>query len=325
MGDDAGDQPQVILKRSRNPSLKPDPNPKGLKKTKLASKPIVLEEETDRVTELSTAGGLLENLSAHLHGDKTKVVADTEMIDPLALKKTGLSPSGKPRTEVDSNVSRPSPQQFDGGDNASSYPLWYETKAMFICRELGLSDTMDVDYAQALEKYVPDWSLANKDRIIDALFAKMSLFHISTPAEHFYYCRMSGPKLGNALKLNQAQSNSLVVETYKWWVEAESNCQVSSLRAQVDRLKEQVLETQEINKASQVFSAVAFEARDKAAQDLESLKLRFEALEKKLSEVEEGSISKQKKIQSSYDQLLADYLCLVNGAFSNIFLFCPYC
>ncbi|MFS7951738.1 hypothetical protein Hanom_Chr07g00598651 [Helianthus anomalus] len=75
---------------------------------------------------------------------------------------------------------------------------------------------------------------------------------------------MSGPELGNALMLNQAQSNFLVVETYKHWVESESNCrkfeheianlknednvrskakqELSSLRSQVDRLKEQVLE-----------------------------------------------------------------------------------
>ncbi|MFS8006764.1 hypothetical protein Hanom_Chr14g01252991 [Helianthus anomalus] len=75
---------------------------------------------------------------------------------------------------------------------------------------------------------------------------------------------MSSPELGNALMLNQAQSNSLVVETYKRWVESESNCrklereitnlknednvrsktkqELSSLRSQFDRLKEQVSE-----------------------------------------------------------------------------------
>ncbi|MFS8035100.1 hypothetical protein Hanom_Chr17g01589101 [Helianthus anomalus] len=121
---------------------------------------------------------------------------------------------------------------------------------------------MDVESAEALEKYVPYCSLVNKDRIIDALSTKMSLVHIGTPVERFYYRRMSGPELGNAPMLNQAQSNSLVVETYKRWVEAESNCrryervvtslkneenirskakqEISSLRAQVDRLKELV-------------------------------------------------------------------------------------
>ncbi|MFS8017653.1 hypothetical protein Hanom_Chr15g01382981 [Helianthus anomalus] len=198
-GDDAGDQPQISLKRHRNPFSKSDPNPKGLKKTKLATKAVILEDEADRVTKFSVVGDLLENLGAYLHGGKTprdcsftlppsplsfggtatKLVADTEMLDPLIFKKTELSPSGKPTTGVESNVSRPSPQPFDGRDSASSSPLWYETEAVFICQELGSSDAMDVDLAEALEKYVPDWSLVNKDRIIDALSAKMSLFHIS--------------------------------------------------------------------------------------------------------------------------------------------------
>ncbi|KAJ0716307.1 hypothetical protein HanPI659440_Chr13g0511181 [Helianthus annuus] len=114
---------------------------------------------------------------------------------------------------------------MDGGDSASSSPLWYETEVVLVCRELGNSNiAMDVDFTEASEKYVPDWSLANKNRVVDALSAKMSLFHIGTPAEHFHYRKMSGPELGNALMFNQAQSNSLVVETYKRWVEAESNC-----------------------------------------------------------------------------------------------------
>ncbi|KAM0035917.1 hypothetical protein Hdeb2414_s0015g00452161 [Helianthus debilis subsp. tardiflorus] len=189
---------------------------------------------------------------------------------------------------------------------------------------------MDKYYAEASEKYVPDWSLVNKDRIINALSAKMSLFHLGTPAEHFCYRRVSEPELGNALMLNQAQSNSLVVETYKRWVEAESNYrryerevaylkieenirsktkqELASLRAQVDHLKAQVSETREINKASQASATAAFEARDKAVQDLESLRLKFGELEKKLSEFGEGSKSEQKRMQSSYDQLLADHI-----------------
>ncbi|KAJ0789101.1 hypothetical protein HanPI659440_Chr05g0199681 [Helianthus annuus] len=150
-------------------------------------------------------------------------------------------------------------------------------------------------------------------------------------------------ELGNALMLSQAQCNSLVVETYKGWVEAESNCcryerkvaslkseenirsktkqEIVSLHAQVDRLREQVSETKEINKASQASAAAAFEAQDKAVQDLVSLKVRFEKLEKKLSKVEEGRRSEQKKMQSLYDQLLADHLRLVNGKFLTFFLF----
>ncbi|KAJ0734649.1 hypothetical protein HanPI659440_Chr11g0422511 [Helianthus annuus] len=146
------------------------------------------------------------------------------MSDPLSFKNIEHSPSGKPTTGVASNVSRPSPQPIDGGDSASSSPLWYKTEAIFLSRELGSGDVGDMDSARALEKYIPEWSLANKDRIVDALSAKMALFHLGTPAEHAHYRKMSGPELGNALMLNQAQSNSLVVETYKRWVEAESNC-----------------------------------------------------------------------------------------------------
>ncbi|KAM0026349.1 hypothetical protein Hdeb2414_s0020g00557251 [Helianthus debilis subsp. tardiflorus] len=175
---------------------------------------------------------------------------------------------------------------------------------VLLCRELGSGDVVDVNSARALEKYVPEWSLVNKDRIVDALSAKMALFHLGTPAEHAHYRKMSVLELGNALMLNQAQSNSLVVDTYKRWIESESNCrkferevanlknednvrsktkqELSSLRSQVDRLKEQVSEAKEINKSSQASAAAAYEARDKALQDLEALKLEFGDLEKKL-------------------------------------------
>ncbi|MFS7937028.1 hypothetical protein Hanom_Chr05g00422731 [Helianthus anomalus] len=56
-----------------------------------------------------------------------------------------------------SNVSWPSPRPTDGGDSALSSPL---------C-------AMDVDSMEALEKYVPDWSVADKDRVVDALSAKI--------------------------------------------------------------------------------------------------------------------------------------------------------
>ncbi|KAJ0879522.1 hypothetical protein HanRHA438_Chr10g0452471 [Helianthus annuus] len=169
-------------------------------------------------------------------------------------------------------------------------PLWYETEAVFICRELGSGDAVEVDSARALERYIPEWSLANKDRIVDALSAKMSLFHIGTPAEHAYYRKMSGPELGNALMLSQAQSNSLVVETYKRWIEAESNCRRFEREAS---------------------ATAAYEASDKVVHDLESLKLKFEELEKKLSEVEERNKMEQKEMHSTYDQLLADQVRLI--------------
>ncbi|KAJ0801213.1 hypothetical protein HanPI659440_Chr03g0114721 [Helianthus annuus] len=334
--DDAVVRPQVTFKRGRSTSSKPDPNPKKLKKTKSDLKTVVLEDEVDQVTGFSAAGGLLENLDAHLHGGKTprdrlvnlppsplsfggpttRVIDDANMPDPQVFKKIDLSPSVKPTTGVATNVSRLSPQQIDGGDSASSSPLWYETEAVFICRELGSGDVVDVDSAHALERYIPEWSLANKDRIVDSLSAKMSLFHIGTPAEHGYYRTMSGPELGNALMLNQAQSNSLVVEAYKRWIEAESNYhrfehevaflkneenvrsktkqELSSLRAQEDRLKEQVSEAKEVSKASQASAAAAYEARDKV-----------------LSEVEERNKTEHNEMQSTYDQLLADHIRLV--------------
>ncbi|KAJ0581960.1 hypothetical protein HanRHA438_Chr04g0189441 [Helianthus annuus] len=213
-------------------------------KTKVAFKTITLhDDEEDQATDFSTAGGLLANLDAHLHGGRTprdhpvkvptsplsfggantKVLEDIHMPEPLYFKKIEPSPSGKLTTGVASNVSRPSPQPFDGGDSASSSPLWFKTEAAFLSRELGSGDVGDMDSARALEKYIPEWSLVNKDRIVNALSAKMALFHLGTPAEHAHYRKMSGPELGNALMLNQAQSNSLVVETYKRWMESESN------------------------------------------------------------------------------------------------------
>ncbi|KAJ0623646.1 hypothetical protein HanIR_Chr01g0034491 [Helianthus annuus] len=316
-------RPQVSFKRRRGTSSKAGPNPKKLKKTKGDKKIVVSDDEVDQVTGFSVAGSLLENIDADLHGGKTprdqpinlpliplsfggpttKVIEDFNMPDPLSFKKIEPSPSGKPTTGVASNVSRPSSQQFDGGDSASSSPLWHETEAVFICRELGSGEAVDVDSAHALEKYVPEWSLANKGRIMDALSAKMALFHLGTPAERAYYRKMSGPELGNALMLNQAQSNSLVVEAYKRWVEAESNC---------SWFEREVSEAKEVSKASQASAAAAYEARDKAARDLEDVKLKFEELKKKLSEVEEKNEAKQKEIQSSYDQLLTDNIRLVN-------------
>ncbi|KAJ0465352.1 hypothetical protein HanRHA438_Chr14g0670531 [Helianthus annuus] len=279
--DDGEEHPQVSLKRRRATSFKSDPNLKLVKKKKLDFHTITLDDdEVDQVTRFSTAEGLLDNLDAHIHGGRTprdrpvtlptsplsfgepatKVIEDVHMPEPLSFKKVEPSPSGKPTTGVASNVSRPSPQPIDGGDSASSSPLWYKTEAVFLSWELGSGDIGDMDPTRALEKYIPEWSLANKDRIVDALSVKMALFHLGPPAEHAHYRKMSGPELGNALMLNQAQSNSLVVETYKRWVEAESKCrkfereitnlknednvrsktkqELSSIRLQVDRLKE---------------------------------------------------------------------------------------
>ncbi|MFS8016494.1 hypothetical protein Hanom_Chr15g01369341 [Helianthus anomalus] len=131
---------------------------------------------------------------------------DVEMYFPSSPKEAALSPPGKITTCVDSsNVSQPSPRPTDGGDSASSFPLWYETEAVLMIRELGISNSsIDVDSAEASEKYVPDWSVANRDRVLDALSAKISLLHIGTPIEHLHNRKMSGLELGNALMFNQA-------------------------------------------------------------------------------------------------------------------------
>ncbi|MFS8027528.1 hypothetical protein Hanom_Chr16g01499721 [Helianthus anomalus] len=294
--DDVEARPQISLKRGRTTSSKADPNPKTLKKKKLDFKTITLDDdEVNQVTGFSTAGGLLENFDAHLHGGRTprdrpvniptsslsfggpatKVFEDIHMPDPLSFKKIEPSPSGKPTTGVTSNVSRPSPQPINGGDSASSSSLWYETEVVFIFRELG-SVTRQT------------WTLLMLWRI----------------------------------------------ETYKRWVESESNCrryereiaslkneesirsktkqEISTLRSQVDRLKEQVSEVKEVSKASQASAAAAYEARDKAIHDLEDLKLKFGELEKKLADVEKRGKAELKQMQTSYDQLLVDHHRLIN-------------
>ncbi|MFS7965644.1 hypothetical protein Hanom_Chr09g00764631 [Helianthus anomalus] len=168
-GDDGDDEecPQAGLKRKQTISSQSSPNAKKIK-TKIAFKTITLDDdEEDQNTDFSTTGGLLANLDAHLHGGRTptdhpvsvptgplsfggantKVFEDIHMPDPQSLKKIEPSPSGKLTTGVASNVSRPSPQPFDGGDSASSSPLWFKTEAVFLSRELGSGDAGDMNSA----------------------------------------------------------------------------------------------------------------------------------------------------------------------------------
>ncbi|KAJ0879521.1 hypothetical protein HanRHA438_Chr10g0452461 [Helianthus annuus] len=103
--DDGEVRPQVSFKRGRSTSSKPDPNPKKLKKTKLDLKTVVLEDEIDQVTGFSAAGGLLENLDAHLHGGKTP------RDRPVNLPPSPLS-FGGPATRVIDDANMPDPQVF---------------------------------------------------------------------------------------------------------------------------------------------------------------------------------------------------------------------
>ncbi|KAJ0478355.1 hypothetical protein HanHA300_Chr13g0499221 [Helianthus annuus] len=67
---DEGERPQISLKRKRAAPTKVDPKPKQLKRKKADFKAITLDDD-DQVTEFSTAGGVLENLDAHLHEGRT--------------------------------------------------------------------------------------------------------------------------------------------------------------------------------------------------------------------------------------------------------------
>ncbi|KAF5762643.1 hypothetical protein HanPI659440_Chr15g0575721 [Helianthus annuus] len=165
-------QPQDSLKRRHKQSSKSDLNPKEPKKPRfvyVTNQVALLEDESDHAPAFSASGALLDNLPAHLtggkilrdrpytsrpsplsfHGPDTRLVAcdNIDMYDPPSPKKIGPYPSGKPPTGVDSNISRPCPQPVDGGDIASSSPLWYETEAVLVCRELGSGEAMDVDSA----------------------------------------------------------------------------------------------------------------------------------------------------------------------------------
>ncbi|KAM0019314.1 hypothetical protein Hdeb2414_s0026g00684021 [Helianthus debilis subsp. tardiflorus] len=100
--DDAEVRPQVSFKRGRSTSSKPDPNPKKLKKTKLDLKTVVLEDEANQVTGFSAAGGLLENLDAHIHGGKTP------RDRPINLSPSPLS-FGGPTTKVINGTNIPDP------------------------------------------------------------------------------------------------------------------------------------------------------------------------------------------------------------------------
>ncbi|KAJ0728685.1 hypothetical protein HanLR1_Chr07g0244441 [Helianthus annuus] len=313
---DGGERPQASLKRRRTTSSKSGPKVKQMK-TKTSFKTITLDDdEDDLATDFSSAGGLMANLNAHLHGGRTPR-------DHLATGSTSPLSFGGGNTKVLEDVHMPDPLSFKKIEPSPS----------------GLGDVGDMDSARALEKYILDLSLVNKDRIVDALSAKMALFHLGTPVEHAHYRKMSGLELANALMLNQAQSNSLVVETYKHWIESESSrCklereiaalknednvrsktkqELSSLRSQVDRLKGQVSEAKEVNKSSQASAAAAHEARDKALQDLETLKLKCADLEKHLADSEKRHAAELKEMKTSYDQLLAEHHCLMSVKFCS--------
>ncbi|MFS7980471.1 hypothetical protein Hanom_Chr10g00939841 [Helianthus anomalus] len=57
---------------------------------------------------------------------------------------------------------------------------------------------------------------------MDELVARTFLFNISTPLDHARSRKMKNQDLGAMVLSNQAQSNVLVMELYRRWIEAES-------------------------------------------------------------------------------------------------------
>ncbi|MFS7916193.1 hypothetical protein Hanom_Chr02g00174241 [Helianthus anomalus] len=117
------------------------------------------------------------------------------------------------------------PDCFVGGeeDQVSSLPpSWFRPELMSFFRYADVfSDNMEIDPATAEEKFVPDWDTQNKDSVMDELVARTLLFNISTPLDHARSRKMKYQDLSAMVLSNQAQSNVLVTELYRRWVEAE--------------------------------------------------------------------------------------------------------
>ncbi|MFS7961637.1 hypothetical protein Hanom_Chr08g00717431 [Helianthus anomalus] len=82
--------------------------------------------------------------------------------------------------------------------------------------------------------------------------------------------------------------------------------EIASLHASVGRLKEQVVETKEIDKASQASAGDAYEARDKDVEDIEVVNLNIQETQPK------SKICGRRTMQMAYDKLLADHVQLEN-------------
>ncbi|KAF5760093.1 hypothetical protein HanXRQr2_Chr16g0749241 [Helianthus annuus] len=109
-------------------------------------------------------------------------------------------------------------------DQVSSHPpSWFEPELMPFFRYADVfSDDMEIDPTTAEDKFVPDWDIRNTDSVMDELVARTFLFNINTPVDHARSRKMKSQDLGAAVLSNQAQSNVLVTELYRRWVESES-------------------------------------------------------------------------------------------------------
>ncbi|KAM0064707.1 hypothetical protein Hdeb2414_s0003g00106241 [Helianthus debilis subsp. tardiflorus] len=108
------------------------------------------------------------------------------------------------------------------------------------------SDDMEIDPATAEEKFVPDWDIQNRDSVMDELIARTLLFNISTPLDHARSRKMKSQDLGAMVLSNQAQSNVLVTELYRRWVEAESVRE--NLEKDISLLKRKIQKTPDSEK-----------------------------------------------------------------------------
>ncbi|KAM0045869.1 hypothetical protein Hdeb2414_s0009g00309051 [Helianthus debilis subsp. tardiflorus] len=133
-------------------------------------------------------------------------------------------------------------------DQVSSHPpFWFGPQLMSFFRYADVfSDDIEIDPTTAEDKFVPDWVIQNKDSVMDELVARTFLFNISTPVDHARRRKMRSQDLGAAVLSNQAQSNVLVTELYRRWVESESVRE--NLEKETWSLKRKILWTPEAKK-----------------------------------------------------------------------------
>ncbi|KAJ0836152.1 hypothetical protein HanRHA438_Chr16g0763631 [Helianthus annuus] len=210
------------------------------------------------------------------------------------------------------------PDYFVGGeeDQVSSLPpSWFGPELMSFFRYADVfSDVMEIDPATAEEKFVPDWDIRKKDSVMDELVPRTLLFNISTPLDHARSRKMKSQGLSAMVLSNQAQSNVLVTELYRRWVEAESvrenlEKEARSLKRKIQRTpktekkiaqltldlqaqheKVKSLTTQ--SQSSQAAAASAAEDRDRIAAELkgfsESMQKKDEEHKAVLAKMEES-------------------------------------
>ncbi|KAM0027457.1 hypothetical protein Hdeb2414_s0019g00540451 [Helianthus debilis subsp. tardiflorus] len=235
-------------------------------------------------------------------------VESMEVENPEVTSKGGEKISGEHKVVTFSGTTLGSslgPDCFVGGeeDQVSSLPpFWFRPELMSFFRYANVfSDDMEIDSATAEKKFVPDWDIRNKDSVMDEL----------------------------------AQSNVLVTELYRRWVEAESvkenlEKEARSLKRKIQRTPEsekkiaqltldlqaqqekvKCLTTQ--NQSSLAAAASAAEDRDRIAAELkdfsESMKKKDEEHKAVLAKMEESSTN----ARLAYANMMAERDALKTG------------